>query len=333
MATAPLPPLPNPPAPLSKDFIASFAERLSNILAPPSSFKDRQVFFRRPQHLRAFTDSLMDQLCTALGLGIEAIVGWEHVLGGKLLTFHSPDSARTVLANPSVTVGPHLFKPEPPPQVFHGARVRISGLPPGTTSEQLVALGKLFGPEVLFGEVLRSRSGFPLDKGLLIFKTVPSILLHTRSFPLGHSSLVFQLADRGATCSACHMEGHKTEYCPVALGLTAPHLPEAPQGSVSLGLPSPYPAQPDPTPAAVSANPAKGGKIDKHAPLATAGSHQLGTHKGPSPAASADRLLAALSQAPDLTAAPLASTLAKKVNTQGTTHSPPPVGGKGKGSA
>ena len=70
--------------------------------------------------------------------------------------------------------------------------------------------------DVVHSVVIKTRSGIPTEKGLLIFKVAPLALLHTTSIHFHDTKLIFYWMDKDTQCDLCTHRGHHNDSCPSA---------------------------------------------------------------------------------------------------------------------
>jgi len=212
--------LPSPNSKIAKAYFANISSIVSRSIAIQPPARDCQVYIPRPSLLTSFTDSTLDSLFDSVKFDDEDMEGYEHWFGGKLITFNSSKAASAFASQLPVDVlvskKSHRFHLAPPPVVHSGVRVRVMGLPRPFSAKQLKQLGQavaLHPSHLVHHEMLHSRRGKPIDKGLLIFEVCPFSLLVCKTMSLGGYDIQFVFLNRDAHCHLCGFTGHSSEYC------------------------------------------------------------------------------------------------------------------------
>jgi len=211
--------LPSPNSKIAKTYFANVSSIISRSITIEAPASDCQVYIPRPSSLTSFTDSTLDALLDSVKFNDDDMEGYEHRFGGKLITFNSPEAAKSFLVQlpVDVVVGKKTHRFHSGPPIIHsGVRVRVMGLPRPFSAEQLEQLGQAIALDpshLVHHEMLHSRRGKPTDKGLLIFEVCPFALLVSKTLNLGGYDIQFIFLNRETHCHECGCAGHSSEFC------------------------------------------------------------------------------------------------------------------------
>lgn len=109
----------------------------------------------------------------------------------------------------------HVFAVAPTPRTYNGVRVRVIGLPLTCEVSHLHEIAAVFAKEsdILHCELLHTRGGTQIDRGIIIFRTCPADLLHLSVLQAGPFRLQFSFLN-DVTCNTCKHRGHSDSQCP-----------------------------------------------------------------------------------------------------------------------
>jgi len=162
-----------------------FLTALEGIEPPALPEGTTKVFIPRPQSLLSFWENTADDLVLSAAISLNDVLAIQKRFTGYLFHFHNAETAtkfRTSFPRDmKVGVKFHHFVVDEAPPEFTGVKVRVAGLPPGTTKTKLREIAELLSlrsDDVKFADILRSRGGIPTDKGIMIFRIAPVMLLN-----------------------------------------------------------------------------------------------------------------------------------------------------------
>ena len=210
--------------PAFEAYKAGLLRAINAIEAPEVVPTENCVYIAKPSSLTAFYEIHADAIIARLGIDPSSLWGYEKRLGGQLFKFKQPEAARVFASSfpleLTISAKVHVFQVSDTPTIFQGVRVRVVGLPVPFPNEKLRDIAELLAMEasdVVHAEVIKSRAGVATEKGLIIFKVAPPMLLATSSLQLHNSKLMFYWMDKDAQCEFCTHKGHHRDSCPSAL--------------------------------------------------------------------------------------------------------------------
>lgn len=199
---------------------------LSNALTPlllkeePTS---RLIFIPRPRTVTSFTEDLIDLVIQTANIDTETLITVGSRQGGRILLFSTHVAASTAMALFPIEVtyrnNTHKFTAQPPPRPLEGVRVRVSGLPITCDNDTLRIVAAVIAnnkEDVLHAEMLKTKAGNTIDRGIIRFKIVPSVLRKVEhSFiRIGSYHLRFHFLD-DHECTKCNTRGHTHAQCDI----------------------------------------------------------------------------------------------------------------------
>jgi len=120
--------LPSPNSKIAKTYFANVSSIISRSITIQAPASDCQVYVPRPSSLTSFKDATLDALLDSVDFHDEDMEGYEHRFGGKLITFNSPEVAKSFLVQLPVEVivgkKPTAFIAAPPGNSFRSTRSR-----------------------------------------------------------------------------------------------------------------------------------------------------------------------------------------------------------------
>jgi hypothetical protein len=218
------------PAPLPKELQSLRASLSAALVAVlPKEPVDSSVFLPRPKTLRVFTDDILDTLLDTVKADRKSIRAAGVRFGGRLLLLNSPEAANALAKafTPPVQIvhygTTHIFTVAPTPRTHDGVRVRVTGLPLTCTPDNLRDIAAVLAndSELLHYEILRTRGGTQIDRGIIIFNTCPSRLLHISALQVGPYRLQFSFLN-DVICGRCKRRGHSDHQCSSAQNIPMP---------------------------------------------------------------------------------------------------------------